>query len=258
MTGVKSFRWRRPAAMAAMAALSAFAAASQAVALELSPLTIVLDDEAPVQTLLLSNDTELEAAYQITGMDWAQADGRPVHDLDTDLIVTPPIVSLAPGESVIVRVGLLNPKPRAREEDTYRLLIRDISQLPETGAPLRVRTQILLPVFRRPSQIHTQVEAAQTFDADGRACLELRNGGDVHQKLVVVEAADQSGAATAVQEYVLAGETAQVCPVELEGKLAGRSLRAGFTSAYTNKVEYHDVSLPGPGTGSRALASISR
>lgn len=254
MSRVKSLRWRR---LAAMAALSAFAGVSSAAALELSPLTIVLNDDAPVRTLLLTNDTTKDAAYQITGMDWSQADGESVHSTDTDLIVTPPIVSLAPGESVIVRVGLMDLNTD-EQEASYRLLIRDITQLRETGAPLRVRTQLLLGVFVRPKDLRPEIEIAETLDLEGRACLDIQNRGNVHQKLVSVRPADGSEGAVAVQQYVLAGAGAEVCPVELEGKLARKKLRAGFTTAYSNKVEYHDVSLPGPGTGTRALASLSR
>ncbi len=229
-----------------LAGLLAFAVAmgaGAAGALELSPLTILLDEDEPIGSLMLRNDGVRDAAYQITGLGWTQRDGEDVHNEDTDLIVTPPIVALAPGESAIVRVGLLAPEAAARaQEGGYRLLIRDISQLSSSGAPLKVRTQVLLPVFLRPENMIEEIDVAETRDAAGRRCLAMHNRGSAHKKLVMVAARNGPAEETIVQQYVLAGERARICPQVLDEALAGKPLKAGFTSAYSNKVEYHDVS----------------
>ncbi len=227
--------------MAALA-LGTVAGSGPALALEISPLTIMLDAEAPVGVLKVRNDSLRPAAFQITGLEWSQEGGKDVHAVSPDLIVTPPIVSLEPGDSVLVRVGFLSRSEGGEREGGYRLLLRDISQIEETGSPLKVRTQVLLPVFFAPNAITHDVVVEEAVGPDGETCVEVRNEGSVHKKLVSIGQRGRSDA-LAVQHYVLAGATAKVCPRALEGELAGEALRAGLTSAYSNKVEFHDIPI---------------
>lgn len=230
-------------ATAAAMALAAVTGSPSASALELTPLTIMLDAETPIGALQLSNDGVRPAAYQVTGLKWSQNHGQDAHTPASELIVTPPIVSLEPGESVIVRVGFVSPPSTAGGEGEYRLLLRDISQIEETGTPLKVRTQVLLPVFVSPDEISHAVNVRETSGSQGQKCLEVRNTGNVHKKLVSVGPRGKADAVS-IQQYILAGETGTVCPRALEGELAGEALQVGLTSAYSNRVEFHDVSYP--------------
>ncbi len=232
----------RLATVAALA-LGTVAGSGPSAALELSPLTIMLDAEQPVGVLKLRNDGVQPAAFQITGLEWSQEGGEDIHAASPDLIVTPPIVSLEPGDSVLVRVGFLSRADDGGREGDYRLLLRDISQIEQTGSPLKVRTQVLLPVFFAPDAITHDVVVEKAAGEDGEACVEVRNEGNVHKKLVSIGPRGNSDALP-VHHYVLAGATAKVCPLALEGELAGEALRAGLTSAYSNKVEFHDIPIP--------------
>ncbi len=217
-------------------------ATGSASALELSPVTVILSEAKPIGSVVLRNEKDRPAAFELEGLKWSQRDGRDIHTVDSDLIVTPPIVSLAPGESILVRVGLLSTAPDAVAEDSYRLKILDISSLEETRTPLKIRTQVLMPVFVRPAESVEDIVSTLATDREGRTCLFLENNGNVHQKLVSVASRSDASQSVAVQQYVLAGGKGRVCPKALGEELAGVSLKAGFTSAYTNKVTYHDVS----------------
>ena len=76
---------------------------------------------------------------------WRQADGEDHYDETAAMIVSPPVFTIPPGGSQIVRVG---PRAPARAAQPYRLIIEEVPEAaPGTG--IRVALRLNLPLYIR-------------------------------------------------------------------------------------------------------------
>jgi fimbrial chaperone protein len=229
---------------------------STASALQLAPLTLVLTDKAPTATLEITNETAATTSYDLSGLRWTQANGEDILTEEPALIVTPPIVTLKPGQSSLVRIALLTPPEKPGHEETYRLLVRDISEPGRSDAPLRFRLQFLLPVFRAAATPDHAFQGFAGRDQDGRACVLINNPGATHQKMVSVRVADDHKRELAIQRYVLARQSGATCASDLHETFGAdfdtHRLEAGVVSAYDNKVTYHELQR------SQTLAAVTQ
>jgi fimbrial chaperone protein len=213
-----------------------------AQAVTLMPLTLMLAPNRPIASLHVHNDDTRPRIYEIQIFHWTQDDGRDVLTPAPDLVVTPPIMRLEPGEERIVRIGALKTTASPGAEQAFRLLLRDIT--PVDGGPtqgLHLRLQYLLPVFLSPEKPNTQVSLAQVAPVDGAGCLSITNGGNVHTEMVRVGAAGDMSGGAPVKQYVLAGETTRVCSEYIPAATLPGHVNAGFTSAYQNDMTVYDV-----------------
>ena len=176
---------RRSGALAMLLALLSLAAVAPAAAGEysVSPMRIALDREARSSVVTLTNSGADRLDFQITVMEWTQdAEGRDRYAPSGDVVFFPKILSLQPGESRVVRVGV-QAIPVARER-TFRLFIEPISaptgQSQSPGANISVNLRFALPIFVKP----VQSEAAGAIDAvtlnKGVLTMTLRNSGTEH------------------------------------------------------------------------------
>ncbi len=180
---------------------------------------------------------------------WSQdADGKSTVVETDELLVTPPIADLRPGETQVFRVALRGPRA-APEELAYRLILEDVAEPPkdESGAPavkLSFRMRYDLPVMVAPTgkvfsslrwkpclpaaaaraaQACVRVQNAGnrrvkvqtlTLAGDGwQQALEIKNGENVlvgtEREWHVPLAAGQTGALRGVQVQTTRGETLQ-------------------------------------------------
>lgn len=189
-------------ALAMVAALAPIEAQAQVllqpVVLELQPrqrvvvVNVTLSERAPAPVRL---QTEL--------LRWNQdPQGRALTSPSDDLLVSPPIADLKPGQRQVFRVAVRNPKPLT-EEAAYRLILEDIAPVPldETGKPragLSIRMRYDLPVMVAPSTKATHAlrwkpclpEAAAGAPI-AQACVRLRNTGNKRVKVQGLELAGE-------------------------------------------------------------------
>lgn len=223
--------------------LGLFAVQAQADGVAVYPTTIVLDRSNHVGTLTISNQSNQEATYELAGYRWTQQNGEDNLTLDKSFIVTPPVVTLSPGEVRIVRVGLMSAEQR-RGEQTYRLRISELQAATASeGAGLNVRLQLLLPVFSGGTD-KLDLSFSARAAADGQVCITSTNNGEAHTKLVWIGAADAPEHRAPIQKYLLSNSSSEVC-VELEMKV-GENLAVGATSAYLDEVRPYQVTVAGP------------
>ncbi|MEP7329741.1 MAG: fimbria/pilus periplasmic chaperone [Betaproteobacteria bacterium] len=180
-----------------------------------SPLRIELDREARSSAVTLTNSGTERMDFQISVMGWAQeADGRERYTPSNEIVFFPKILSLQPGESRVVRVGV-QAIPVATER-TYRLFIEPLQIQPkealQPGANIAVNLRFALPVFVKPPQ---RVAAGDIDDATlqkGVLKLVVRNTGNEHLRMedgLVVTGRDAKGVEVFTERvdnrYVLAG-----------------------------------------------------
>jgi fimbrial chaperone protein len=143
---------------------------------------------------------------------WSQADGEDVYAPSSDLMISPSITSIPPGETQIVRV--LRNGAASPGEKRYRLVV---DQLPDPSAAragaAEARIRFTVPMFLD----RTKSAPAQFDWWIGPNGLELANTGGATARVLQLEVKTASGASVPVERnalrYVL-GASSIVWPVE--------------------------------------------
>lgn len=176
---------RKPNSQAACGlALLIFTQVALAGSFNVSPTRLNLTQQQPSGMLTVKNQGEQATVVQLQANTWAQEEGTDVLVRTSDLIVVPPLITLAPGASQVVRVGLRRP-PSTDGELTYRLLLREVPPPPAEGFHgLQVALNLSLPVFVLPAggaepELIWELERAE----GGGLALRLSNGGRAHVQL---------------------------------------------------------------------------
>ena len=146
---------RGRAAMALLLASSLGLCAASAATFSISPLRIELDAGHRADMLSLQNTSDAPLRIQVRSMRWAMAsDGQWQLSPSEDLIVTPQLLEIAPGQSAQLRIGTL--LEAGAREASYRLLLDELPNVSDdksTPSPeIRVLTQVSLPVFLEPAR----------------------------------------------------------------------------------------------------------
>ena len=155
---------------------------------------------------------------------WTQPENQDHLEPTQDLLATPPIFSLEPGQSQIVRIGLRRPPDRQREL-AYRLFAQELPEpTPEGFIGLQMVLRLSIPVFVAPAAPAPEpsIDWHATISTDEKLMLTARNPGD--RRAYVTEAALQ-GQGIALNpgnlRYVLAEGTRvwvfDVKPIPLPG-----------------------------------------
>jgi fimbrial chaperone protein len=151
---------------------------------EISPTTLSLSGPGSTTTCTVLNNANATTASQIRLRQWYQSYGRDVLTDTTDVVASPPFISLDPGTRQIVRVANLSAQPGASEM-CYRLLLNELPSAGSlTNSGIAVLIAFSLPVFvagtdAAPPQLSAQFAQGD----DGRPVLRLINGGDIHARL---------------------------------------------------------------------------
>lgn len=179
-----------------------------------SPLRVDFDDAQKSGVVRIFNTGDTDMSMQVDARSWVQAeDGTDEYDSTSDVIAVPPIFSIAPGESQIIRVGLVGGQ-RPDRELAHRLFLTELPQptFDPLGGQLRMRLIVSLPIFTAPAaaSADADLEIIETSIDDGRLRARFRNPGNTHIRVQQVTAVDQQGEETQRTEaavYLLPGAT---------------------------------------------------
>jgi len=187
------------------------ASLSHAGSFTVNPVRVTLSPTQRVAAITVSNHGAEASVIQLETSRWTQQDGKDSLAPSNEILATPPIFTLAPGASQIVRVGLRR-APDAQHELTYRLVLREVPPPQPIAQGLRVALAISMPVFvvsAHPSFSNLQWQAVRL--ADGRIHLQATNTGGAHVQIGAIELSSLDGASPVVREsvatYVLPGNT---------------------------------------------------
>jgi len=210
--------------------------AAQASSFSVNPVRVTLSAKQPVAAITVRNSDVEPTVVQLEATVWTQVDGKDTQVPSNDLLATPPIFTLPPGGSQIVRVGLRGAR-KVPGEVTYRLSLREVpsSQLATTG--LRVALHISMPIFVVPATpVAPEIKWRATREEEGKVRITATNTGNAHVqlgKLDLLAGGDVVGSRS-IAEYVLPGN-ARYWVVDTRatnaGKLAtGATLRISTSS----------------------------
>jgi len=166
-----------------LALLTAYVSVANAGSFTVNPVRLTLSATEPVAAVTIKNVGEEGTVVQIETSSWTQHGGQDVLTSTTDILATPPIVTVPPGASRIVRVGLRRPADPQREL-TYRMFLREVPPPQPVSQGLRVALLISMPVFVTPPHLPgAQVEWRAIRMHDGNIQLQARNTGQAHIQL---------------------------------------------------------------------------
>lgn len=181
------------------------------------PIRLELSATQPSGALVIRNDESSALSFQVKGVRWNQdEDGQERYAEAPDLVYFPRLLTLAPGQSAVIRVGLRSPPGEL--EKTYRVFIEELAPAaPSTapGARIRVLMRFGAPVFVRATHARHQLAVTAFSLQEGKARWTVHNAGSEHQIFqgITLRGFDTAGAELFRQEiterYLLAGARRQ-------------------------------------------------
>lgn len=196
-----------PAALGSLAA-ALFATVAQAQALTVLPVSVTLAPGEQAGKLTVINRSALPSSVQLRVLTWSQPDDAEQLAPTDEVLISPPIATLAPGASQVVRLVLRH--PNGAREGAYRILL---DQIPPAASPgtVRIALRLSIPVFVEPA---ARAAARVTFHVEidqGRAYLVAVNDGSRHETIRNISLRNGVGARIALANnaspYILAGAT---------------------------------------------------
>ncbi len=195
-------------ALAAGLGLLLATGAARAQSLTVLPVIIQMSPGELATSLTVINVGDNETSVQVRAFAWSQTGGADQLDSSAAVLTSPPIATIAPGTSQVVRLVLRDP-PKAQEA-TYRILL---DQIPAPAAPgtVRIVLRLSIPIFAEPeSRVVPHLVFHVERDA-GQAYLVALNDGGRHETIRDIALTNSQGAVLKTDDkaspYVLAGAT---------------------------------------------------
>jgi len=167
--------------------LLALAGAASCADLGIMPVAVQLDRSHDRATIQVHNRGDEPVTMQADAGSWTRRAGRD-HDAPTDdLIVNPPVFTIPPGRTQIVRLGLRR-GIEAEQETMYRMVLREVppvradERLTFTGS-VRVLVTMRVPVYVAPRVVQRNESWSIERDAQGQLLAAVTNAGNVHMKV---------------------------------------------------------------------------
>jgi fimbrial chaperone protein len=241
--------WARPTGLALV--LLGCATAAPASALKVSPVRVVLGKGQATTTVELRNDGDAAVLVQTRLVSWSQDQGQDVYAPTQDVLASPPIFTVAPGTTQIIRLGLRR-EPEASRELAYRIFLEEVPAPERPGSTgVRMLLRIGLPIFvvpRTPPPPPAFTWRAESV-AGGPVAVTLDNtGGRSHVQVIDLKlgppGADTVWAEENHHAYVLPGQTRTWT---LEARLPEAAHDGRVRLRATTDVGNVDLELPLPG-----------
>jgi fimbrial chaperone protein len=190
-------------ALAWLIAGATFAGPASAGSFSVNPVHINLPADRQAASLTITNSDAASVAVRVVALEWRQVDGVDVHTPTNNVIVSPPIFTIAPGKTQLVRIGLKN---RAGAS-AYRVVFEEIArQLPVEGQ-IQITLRLDLPLYVLPKGGgKARLSWRAWRDRSGELTVEGRNSGLLHGQVVELSAV-QNG-----ERHVLSTQMGVVLP----------------------------------------------
>jgi len=180
-------------ALLGLAFFSACAATANAGSFTVNPVRLTLSATQTVAAVTVKNVGSEATVVQLETRSWAQQDGQDALASTEEILATPPILTVPPGGSRIIRVGLRR-APDPQRELTYRLFLREVPPPEPIAQGLRVALLISMPVFVVPPHAPAPQLAWRALRTpDGNIRLQAHNSGHSHIQLGQLEIGAASG-----------------------------------------------------------------
>lgn len=127
-------------------------------------------------TFRVQNSGGAPLTLQVTVKKWGQHNGEDILVATDTLLVVPPISTIAPGDTQVVRVALQQRRPD--RELAYRIFFHEVPPPPPPGTTgLQTALRMSIPLFFAPSQQTGEFDWKVRRLADGKLDLSAHNRG---------------------------------------------------------------------------------
>lgn len=176
------------------------------------PILLDFDQKTRSGVITLYNEGENKVSLQIKSMAWSQdSTGKDQYQEDAELIFFPRLLTIEPGKSQVLRVGMQIPATAV--EKTYRLFIEEIPEArkADQGATIAIALRFGVPIYAAPLKSEARGEFGEAVLAKGAVTTVIKNSGNVHFRIQTVQliGKDVSGAEVLRQKldgwYLLSG-----------------------------------------------------
>ncbi len=175
-----------------------------------TPVRIYMTPKDRAVAVTLTNEGDSEVALQADLSVWTQKpDGTDELTLTEDLILSPPIVKLAPKGRQVVRLALLKPADASRQL-TYRLIMREIPEITQPkNATIQVPIALALsmPVFITPPAARYEINCSAARAEMQTIAVSCTNTGTAYAQIrdIQIKRADKVAARFEGGTYILPG-----------------------------------------------------
>lgn len=209
MNGVSSRRTgggRRLAATFAALLLAMVPVAFPALAgsFQVDPVSIELLPGRRSTALTVRNAGAEPVSVRVHLYRWTQQNGEDVYSETDELIASPPIFTIGPNATQLVRVG-----PRRRTATgAYRVVLEEIPGARQDGTGIRVSLRLDLPLYIIGERAARPALSWSAWrDRGGEVILEARNDGSRHSQILRIGSRDSGG-----REMTLSSQMGVVLP----------------------------------------------
>jgi fimbrial chaperone protein len=183
------------------------------------PLRVTFEGSKTSEVVTVRNTDTKPLLLQPSMTKWTQVDGQEVLEPTRDILLSPPLVEIPPGESQTVRI-VVRRDADATTQSTYRLVLQEVPRKVEsTGQQVVMALKITLPVFVTAKTPSPPILSVAT--TAGSSVLQFTNSGKSHIQVKTVAVSDGTSqiAKSESMFYVLSGQT-----IKLKVDPKGRSI----------------------------------
>jgi fimbrial chaperone protein len=157
----------------------------QAGTFSVAPVRIFLQAKDRATAITFTNDGTTEVVLQADLYEWLQKpNGEDDLKLAEDLIISPPIIKLAPGSKQVVRLARLSMAPEAAQQ-TYRLIAREIPEIAaaKQGVSVQISLALSMPVFITPKDAKPNLNCTSAVLNASAVLFTCKNDGNAHAQV---------------------------------------------------------------------------
>jgi len=118
---------------------------SGAASVSIIPVSLSLQPDQKITSFKITNQTGEATVFQTSAVTWQQKNGKDIESPTNDLIITPPIVTIAPYAEQIIRIGIRHQQDFTKE-NTYRIVLQQILTQDTPAISLKNTVRVLLKI----------------------------------------------------------------------------------------------------------------
>jgi fimbrial chaperone protein len=180
-------------------------------AFSVTPVRLYMSVRDRAIAVTVTNDGDSEVVLQADVNTWRQsADGTDQLELTDDLVLSPPIIKLAPKARQVVRLARLAP-PDVSRQLTYRFILREVPEaLPsKPNVQIAIALALSMPVFITPPKVSRVVSCGIAGIEDKAIGVRCSNTGTAYAQVrdINIVRDNKKIAAFSGGTYILPGAT---------------------------------------------------
>jgi len=222
---------------------SLIAAPAIAGVFSVTPVRIFMSPRDRATAITVTNEGDDELVMQADVYTWHQKpSGEDDLALSEDLILSPPILKLAPHSRQVVRLARVGP-PSNDQQLTYRMIVREVPEAGKTKSNdvrLQVALAFSLPVFITPTGLKRKLECEGKRSAADAVSITCDNTGALYAqpRELTLSGAGKRLASKDSAVYILPGMKRTYELRDTEGPIPAGALKLALTFDDGSSQEY--------------------